>query len=135
MPYYRALMADAYGRGERSTAERLGQLDKAIFLSKRNHEPWFEAELYRRRGELMASSVEADPTAAEADFRRSIAIARDQNARWWELRAATSLGRLLRSRGKRAEAYEFVAPIYDRFTEGRDIPILLDARALLESIQ
>jgi predicted ATPase len=134
LPYYRALMADAYARGDRSRTERLRQLDKAIFLSKRNHEPWFEAELYRRRGELMASSIEADPAAAEADFRRSIAIARNQSARWWELRAATSLGYLLRSRGKCAEAYDLVAPIYDWFTEGRDTPVLLDARALLESI-
>ncbi|MFZ1427591.1 MAG: hypothetical protein WAS21_12555, partial [Geminicoccaceae bacterium] len=99
MPYQRPHLADAYGREGRPRAERLRQLDSAIALSERTGEFWFSAELYRRRGELLASSAEPDPAAAEAYLRRAIAVARPQGARLWELRAATSLARLWRDRG------------------------------------
>ena len=135
MPYQRAHLADAYGRANRPKAERLRQLTKAIAQSERNRELWFNAELYRRRGEVLASGVDPDPVAAEADFRHAIAVARSQGARLWELRAATSLGRLLRDREACAEAYDLLAPVCDWFTEGFDTPDLQGAKALLDALQ
>ena len=135
MPYQRAHLADAYGRGNRPKAERLRQLNKAITRSETNRELWFNAELYRRRGEVLASGVDRDPDAAEADFRQAIAVARSQDTRLWELRAATSLGRLLRDRGTRAEAYDLLAPVCDWFTEGSDLPDLQSAKALLDTLR
>lgn len=134
LPYYRALLADAYGRANRPKTERLRQLRKAIAQSERNRELWISAELYRRRGEVLASGVDRDMGAAEADLRRAIAVARSQGARLWELRAATSLGRLLRDRHARAEARDLLAPVCDWFTEGLHIPDLQNAKALLDEL-
>ena len=134
MPYQRAHLADAYGRAGRPKAERLRQLNKAIAQSERTGELWFNAELYRRRGEVMASGTDPDPVAAEADFRHAIAVARSQGARLWELRAATSLARLWRDRGRRAEAYDLLAPVCGWFTEGHDTPDLIGAKELLETL-
>jgi len=72
-----------------------------------------------------------DHIAAEDSYHRAIAVARRQSAKFWELRAATSLARLWREQGKRTEARELLAPIYNWFTEGFDAPVLQDARALL----
>jgi len=91
-----------------------------------------EADLHRVRGELLISV--GDPTAAEAAFQQAIAVAHRQNAKFWELRAATSLGRLWRDQGKRIEARDLLAPIYDWFTEGFDTPVLRDAKALLDEL-
>ena len=94
-----------------------------------------EAELHRVRGELLLiRSAKDAPRTAEASFRESLEIARRQEARSWELRAATSLGRLLQSRGKRKEARALVKPVYDWFTEGRATADLKDAAALLNEL-
>ena len=135
MPYQRAHLADAYGRADRPRAERLHQLGRAIAQSERNRELWFNAELYRRRGEVLASGIDPDSVAAEADFRHAIATARSQAARLWELRAATSLARLWRGQGRRAEAHDLLAPVYGWFTEGLDMPDLRDAKALLDMLR
>jgi predicted ATPase len=73
-----------------------------------------------------------DPAKAEDSFRTALAIAREQGARGYELRAATSLARLWREQGRRAEALELLAPVYAWFTEGFDTPDLKDAKKLLE---
>ena len=135
VPYQRAHLADAYGRGSRPKAERLRQLTKAITRSETNRELWFNAELYRRRGDVLASGVDRDPGAAERTSGTPLRVARSQDTRLWELRAATSLGRLLRDRGTRAEAYEFLAPVCDWFTEGFDLPDLQSAKALLNTLR
>ena len=74
------------------------------------------------------------PDRAEASYRRAIERARSQEAKSWELRAATSLARLWRDQGKRAEARELLAPIYGWFTEGLDTADLKDAKALLDHV-
>ena len=76
----------------------------------------------------------ADRDAAAAAYRQAIAIARDQEARWLELRAATSLARLWAENGKRDAARELLAPTYQWFTEGFDKPDLRDAKALLDEL-
>jgi predicted ATPase len=72
---------------------------------------------------------------AEACFQQALALARRQQAKSWELRAAISLGRLWRQQGKRQEACALLAPIYDWFTEGFDTADLQEARALLEALE
>ena len=67
-------------------------------------------------------------------FQRAVTVARDQGARWWELRAATSLARLRRDQGRVVEARGLLAPVYASFTEGFDFPDLVEARALLADI-
>ena len=72
--------------------------------------------------------------AAEDSYRRALAVARRQSAKFWELRAAISLARLWRDQGKRAEARDLLAPIYEWFTEGFDTPVLQEAKALLDEL-
>lgn len=88
--------------------------------------------MHRVRGELYSSlSRESE---AEAAFSAALAIACDQEAKWWELRTAVSLARLWRSQSKVAEARELLAPIYDWFTEGFDTPDLKEAKVLLDEL-
>ena len=91
---------------------------------------YWEAELYRLRGELKSD----DPVEAEADFRRALEVARSQEARWLELRATMSLVRLLERQGKRDEARTMLTNIYNWFTEGFDTADLKDAKVLLEEL-
>jgi DNA-binding winged helix-turn-helix (wHTH) protein/predicted ATPase len=92
------------------------------------------AEAYRLQGEFHLRQAIPDAAQAEACFQQALAIARRQQARAWELRAATSLSRLWQQQGKRAEAYELLAPVYDWFTEGFDTADLQEARALLDTL-
>ena len=135
MPYNRALLVEAGERGGWPKAERLRQLNKAIRQTDRNEERWLEAELFRRRGVLLAWGPEADPIAAEADIRQARAIARAQGAKLWELRAVCSLWRAAGSADQRREARDLLAPLYQPFTEGFDIGDLQEARALLDRQQ
>ena len=72
--------------------------------------------------------------SAERSFSQAIGIARQQCAKFWELRAAISLARLWREQGKRQEAHDLLAPVYDWFTEGFDTPVLKEAKALLDEL-
>jgi predicted ATPase len=92
-----------------------------------------EAELHRLGGELLLLACRPE-NEAEASMRRAIAIAQRQEAKGWELRAATSLARLLRKQGRIAEARDVLAPVYSWFTEGLDTADLKDADALLEQL-
>ncbi|MBV8612962.1 MAG: hypothetical protein JOY66_04220 [Acetobacteraceae bacterium] len=88
-----------------------------------------EAELYRLRGELLLKTGQAD--LAEAARTTALAVARRQQARMWELRAAVALARHLREGGKAAQARDLIAPIYGWFNEGLDTPDLQRAKSLL----
>ena len=94
----------------------------------------YAAELYRLKGALLLQQAVPDAAQAEACFQQALAIARQQQAKSWELRAAMSLSRLWEHQGKRAEAYELLAPIYGWFTEGFDTADLQEAQALLEEL-
>ena len=95
-------------------------------------ETWFEAEVNRIAGEIALLSAKPDAARAEAYFERALAVARQQQAKSWELRAAMSLARLWRDQGKVQQARELLAPVYGWFTEGFDTRDLKEAKALLE---
>ena len=90
------------------------------------------AELLRLRGDVLLAM--GDPVAAEGSYREALAVAEQQNAKLWELHATMSLGRLWRDQGKRTAAYKLLAPVYGRFTEGFDTPVLQEAKALLDEL-
>jgi predicted ATPase len=100
----------------------------------RLEERWFEAELQRLKGEALLAFSPDHLAEAEACYRQALDVARSQSARLWELRAATSLARLWRDRGKRAEARDLLAPVYGWFTEGFDTADLKGAKALLDEL-
>jgi predicted ATPase len=92
----------------------------------------FEAELLRMRGELL---IDLGKTSeAEGTLEQALAVARDQRAHMWELRAAKDLARLWREHGRREAARDLLAPIYGCFTEGFDTPDLKEARVLLDDL-
>ena len=126
-PYFLALLAEAYATNGRPV-DALATLDEALAVTERTDERYFEAELYRLKGE-----VQNDASAGEALFQRSIAIARRQAAKSFELRAALSIGRLYVQQGRKREGQHLVAEVYSWFTEGFDTPDLTEAAAFLET--
>jgi predicted ATPase len=98
-------------------------------------ERWYEAELHRQKGDCIAAHRPAEKAEAEACLERALQIAREQGAKMWELRAATSLGRFWRDQGKRSEAHDLLAPVYGWFTEGFNTPDLQQAKALLDELR
>jgi predicted ATPase len=132
VPYFLALLGTTHGaEGEGAEGERL--LTEALDTGCASGERWFEAEVHRLKGEL--SLAGGDRAAAEACFLSAIAFAREQAAKLWELRAATSLARLWRGQGRRAEACDLLAPIHAWFTEGFETADLKDAKALLDELR
>ena len=97
-------------------------------------ERWCEAEVNRVAGEIALLSPEPDAAKAEAYFEHALAVARQQQAKSWELRASMSLARLWRSQGKVQQARELLAPVYGWFTEGFDTRDLKEAKALLDEL-
>src|SRR3546814_20382571 len=96
---------------------------------------WFEAELHRLKGECLYALAGDRSEQAEDRLRRALAVGRSQDARMWELRAAATLARLWRAQGKQSQARDLPAPLCGRFTEGFATPDLIDASALLETLQ
>jgi predicted ATPase len=92
------------------------------------------AETHRIQGELLLRHAAPEVAQAEACFQQALTVARRQQAKSWELRAAMSLSRLWQCQGKRAEAYELLAPIYGWFIEGFDTADLQEAKVLLEAL-
>jgi predicted ATPase len=133
-PYYLAKLADALARSGH-VAEGLMAVDEVIESYRRVGVPYWDAELQRRRGEILLAANLLDRAAAEACFRRAIEIAQDQSARSLELRAATSLARLLAEQGKWRQAHDLLAPIYGWFSEGFGTADLHDAKALLQELR
>ena len=110
------------------------RLAEALAIVDKTGECWCEAELYRLQGILLLTRSGEPYAEAETCLQQALALARRQQAKSWELRAAMSLSRLWQRQGKRAEAYELLAPIYGWFTEGFDTADLQEARVLLEEL-
>jgi predicted ATPase len=152
-PYYLAQLAEAYGKGG-GAEEGLNVLAEVLAVVNQQGERWGEAELYRLKGELLLrraageSGTHTDPAItslwagaepsvlaeAETCVHQALALARRQEAKSLELRAAMSLSRLWQSQGKHAEARQLLAAIYGWFTEGFDTADLQEAKALLEEL-
>jgi class 3 adenylate cyclase/tetratricopeptide (TPR) repeat protein len=115
-------------------SEALVAIGEALTLIEESGECMFEAEVHRIKGELLVAKNLSGLAQAEESFRTAIDIAGRQNAKSWELRAATSLARLLRDTNRRDEARTMLAEIYNWFTEGFDTADLKDAKALLEEL-
>jgi predicted ATPase len=132
-PLFLTLLAEALARAGK-IEEGLAALDDALATAAASGEKGWDAEIHRLRGELTGQSPYPDPAKVEDSFRTALAIAREQGTRGYELRAATSLARLWRDQGRRAEARDLLAPLYGSFTEGFDTADLKDARRLLEEL-
>ena len=109
------------------------RLDEALQIVERTGERWFAAELDRHKGQLLLR--QGHPEAAEELYRKALSIAREQEAKLWELRAAASLARLWRDQGRRAAARDLLAPVYGWFTEGFATPDLKEAKMLLGELE
>jgi predicted ATPase len=132
MPHIIALLAGACEiAGE--IEEALILLDDALQIVERTGERWFEAELYRHKGQLLLRQGHTE--TAEKLYCKALSIAQEQEAKMWELRAAVSLARLRIEQGHRAEARDLLTPVYGWFTEGFDTPDLKEAKALLDDLK
>ena len=133
VPYYLGLIASFVGKT--ATEMRSTSFAEALARIERTGERWFEAELHRLKGEILLGGCKPSLADAETEFRQAITIARAQGARFWELRAATSLARLWRDQRRHEDARRLLAPVYTWFTEGSNTPDLEKARALMRSLQ
>ena len=133
LPLYLPFLAKAYAQlGKSDDALRcVGEAKYAVQTTK---ETMFEAEVYRMAGEIELMSPEPDAAKAAEYFERALAVAREQQAKSWELRAAMSMARLWRDQGKPQQARELLAPVYGWFTEGFDTLDLKEAKALLDQL-
>jgi class 3 adenylate cyclase/predicted ATPase len=133
MPLHLRYLAMAYAElGQLDDASRC--VETAMTTMETTKERCWEAEVNRIAGEIALKSAEPDTKKAQAYFERAIAVARQQQAKSLELRAAVSLARLWRSQGKQQQARELLAPVYGWFTEGFDTRDLKEAKALLEEL-
>jgi predicted ATPase/class 3 adenylate cyclase len=132
-PYCLGLLAEAYGAGGHPE-EGLTTLAEALAVMDTTELRYYGAELYRLKGTLLLQQAVRDAVQAEACFHQALDIARQQQARSWELRAATSLAHLWQAQGKCQDASALLAPVYAWFTEGFDTADLQEARALLDDL-
>ena len=130
-PHFFALLAGACEIAGKID-EALTLLDEALQIAERTGERWFAAELNRLKGQLLLRQGHAE--AAEELYRKALTIAREQEAKLWELRAAVRLARLRRDQDRCAEARDLLTPVYGWFTEGFDTPDLKEAKALLDEL-
>ena len=136
-------MLRTYGQAQLAEAHAwMGQYEKgltllaeALAVTNATEERRWEAELHRVKGELLLTQGPEAYTEAETCFRQALDVARHQQAKSWELRAATSLARLWQTQGKRDKARALLAPVYEWFTEGFDTADLKEAQALLHELE
>jgi predicted ATPase len=132
-PYFLALLAEAY-ETMGQPAEGLRTLTEALTLVDKTGERWYEPELYRLKGALLLQQSSDHQAEAERCFHHALDIARNQQAKSLELRAATSRARLWQRQGKRDEARQVLGDVYGWFTEGFDTADLQDVKALLDEL-
>jgi predicted ATPase len=133
-PWFLLALTRAYQElGQFDDAKR--SINEAMAAIETTKEKLWEAEVHRGAGEIALKSLEPNPAKAEAYFERALAVARQQQAKSWELRAAMSLARLWRGQGKPQQARELLAPVYGWFTEGFDTLDLREAKTLLDNLR
>jgi predicted ATPase len=133
MPFFLLHLAEAQAKmGKFEDASR--SIAEAVAAMETTKELWCKAEVFRIAGEIALLSPEHEATKAQVYFERALAVAREQQAKSWELRAATSVARLWSEQSKRDEARDLLAPVYGWFTEGFDTRDLKEAKALLDEL-
>jgi predicted ATPase len=132
-PYFLALLTEAYGKVGQPE-EGLTVLVEALAIVDKTGGRYWEAELHRGKGELLLMQQGQKVDEAEECFQQALNIARRQQAKSFELRAAMSLSRLWQQQGKKEEPHQLLAEIYGWFTEGFDTADLQEAKALLEEL-
>src|SRR5262249_54064621 len=132
-PFLLGLLAGVHTQAG-SPTQALALLTEALAIVERTQERWFEAELHCLKAEALLAGSPHHVAKAEASLRRALAVAREQGAKFWELRAVITLARLRRDQAKRHEARDLLAPVYGWFTEGFDTRDLKEARALLDEL-
>jgi predicted ATPase len=132
-PWYLTFLAEARAElGQFEDAWRcIAEATQAVDTTR---ERWCEADIHRTAGDIELMSPMRDSAKAEAHFQRALAVARGQQAKSFELRAAMSLARFWRDHGQRGKARELLASVYGQFTEGFETPALTQARALLDEL-
>jgi len=131
VPHHIALLAEAHEiAGQIDQASAL--LDDALHVAERTGERWLASELNRHKGRLLLR--QGRPDEAEDLYRNSLSVARDQQAKLWELRSATALARLWRDQNRRDEGRDLLAPVYGWFTEGFETSDLKEAKVLLDDL-
>jgi predicted ATPase len=131
LPFFLMTLADIYRINVR-IEESFNRLAEAADVIETTQERWAEAEMHRMRGTLLLAMH--DVAAAQNSFQQALTVAEHQSAKFWELRAATNLARLWHGQGKRTEARDLLAPVYNWFTEGFGTPVLKEAKALLDEL-
>ncbi|WP_375778600.1 AAA family ATPase [Bradyrhizobium sp. ma5] len=133
MPFYLSYLARAHAElGRFDEARR--HMAEALAAIEKTGETWCEPEVHRIAGEIALLAPAQDISKAETNFERALAVAREQQAKSWELRAAMSLARLWRDRGDRGKARELLAGVYEWFREGFETPDLQQAKTLLDEL-
>ncbi len=133
-PYFLAHLALAYA-ALRKLDDAWRCIGEAMTAVETTKEKWYQAEINRIAGEIALKSSEPDATKAETYFDRALTVARQQQAKSWELRAAMSMARLWREQGKSQQARELLAPVYGWFTEGFDTLDLKEGKKLLDELR
>jgi adenylate cyclase len=133
LPYFLTLLAETYGAASQPDAG-LRFLDEARTVMESTQERFYESEVHRVQGALVLAQAVDQHAQAETCFQHALDVARRQQAKSWELRAAMSLARLWQQQGKRAEARALLAPVYGWFTEGFDTADLQEAKTLLDEL-
>jgi predicted ATPase len=133
-PFFLSLLAASCERAGKAE-EALSLLAEGFAIAERTGERWFEAELYRLRGDWLLVHCGGKEAEAETCFHRALALAHQQEAKIWELRSAVSLARFWSGRGRLREARELLAPLCDAFGRSRPIPDIEVARALLTELR
>jgi predicted ATPase len=131
VPFFQGQLAQIDGEGSEMA---LARIDEALALAGETGEHWTEAILHCIRGEILLKRDPANTAPAEEAFLIAIAIAQQQKARSFELRAAMSVARLWRGEGKRNEARNLLTPVYGQFTEGFNTRYLKEAKTLLDEL-
>ena len=127
------MLGDAYTQSGRFEDAHQA-LDEGLAVAEKNDDRCQEAELHRLKGELLLAESPDQAAAAEDCFRRAIETARRQQSKAWELRATMSLARLWQRQGRRDEARAALAAVYGTYTEGFTTPDLVEAGALLATL-
>jgi predicted ATPase len=128
LPFVLTMFAETYARAD-LPHEGLDRLAEAASVVEMTQERWAESEMHRLRGSLLLSMDQH--SAAEESYLHALSVAQAQKAKFWELRAATSLGRLWRDQGKTVAARDLLSPVREWFTEGFKTAVLRDAEELL----